>query len=47
MSGIDVREATTKTHREKWAQIVTLVDQLVRLDPCPIIVLNRAIAARA
>jgi RNA polymerase sigma-70 factor (ECF subfamily) len=27
-----------------WAQVVTLYDQLVRLDPSPIIALNRAIA---
>jgi RNA polymerase sigma-70 factor (ECF subfamily) len=27
-----------------WSQVVALYDQLVRLDPSPIIVLNRAIA---
>jgi RNA polymerase sigma-70 factor (ECF subfamily) len=27
-----------------WSQIIALYDQLVRLDPSPIIVLNRAIA---
>ncbi|HEU4422795.1 MAG TPA: RNA polymerase sigma factor, partial [Pilimelia sp.] len=27
-----------------WAQVVALYDQLVRLDPSPIIALNRAIA---
>ncbi|RIQ17850.1 RNA polymerase sigma factor [Jiangella rhizosphaerae] len=28
-----------------WSQVVALYDQLVRLDPSPIIVLNRAVAA--
>src|SRR5918994_3451646 len=28
-----------------WSQVVALYDQLVRLDPSPIIALNRAIAA--
>jgi RNA polymerase sigma-70 factor, ECF subfamily len=27
-----------------WTQVVTLYDQLVRLDPSPVIALNRAIA---
>jgi RNA polymerase sigma-70 factor (ECF subfamily) len=27
-----------------WSQVVALYDQLVRLDPSPIVVLNRAIA---
>jgi RNA polymerase sigma-70 factor, ECF subfamily len=28
-----------------WSQVVALYDQLVRIDPSPIIALNRAIAA--
>ena len=27
-----------------WSQVVTLYDQLVRLDPSPIVALNRAVA---
>jgi len=28
-----------------WSQVVALYDQLIRLDPSPIVALNRAIAA--
>jgi predicted RNA polymerase sigma factor len=30
--------------RDDWSQVVALYDQLVRLDPSPVIALNRAIA---
>jgi RNA polymerase sigma-70 factor (ECF subfamily) len=36
-SARDVRETD-------WSQVVALYDQLVRLDPSPIVALNRAIA---
>ena len=36
-SAIDVRDTD-------WSQVVTLYDQLARLDPSPIVALNRAIA---
>jgi RNA polymerase sigma-70 factor (ECF subfamily) len=31
-------------HETDWSQIVALYDQLVRLDPSPIVALNRAVA---
>jgi RNA polymerase sigma-70 factor (ECF subfamily) len=31
-------------HHTDWSQVVALYDQLVRLDPSPIVALNRAIA---
>ena len=41
----DQRRAHLRDIRDTdWSQVVALYDQLVRLDPSPIITLNRAIA---
>ncbi|HEY0467897.1 MAG TPA: DUF6596 domain-containing protein, partial [Polyangiaceae bacterium] len=39
-----VHTSAQRARDTDWAQVVALYDQLVRLDPSPIIVLNRAIA---
>jgi RNA polymerase sigma-70 factor (ECF subfamily) len=39
-----VHTSARKIRDTDWSQVVALYDQLVRLDPSPIIVLNRAIA---
>ena len=41
----DQRRASARDVRDTdWSQVVALYDQLVRLDPSPIIALNRAVA---
>jgi RNA polymerase sigma-70 factor (ECF subfamily) len=39
-----VHTSARDIHDTDWSQVVALYDQLVRLDPSPIIALNRAIA---
>jgi RNA polymerase sigma-70 factor (ECF subfamily) len=39
-----VHTSTPRVRDTDWSQIVALYDHLVRLDPSPIVVLNRAIA---
>jgi RNA polymerase sigma-70 factor, ECF subfamily len=39
-----VHTSARDVHTTDWSQVVALYDQLVRVDPSPIVVLNRAIA---
>jgi len=39
-----VHTSARRVHDTDWSQVVALYDQLVRLDPSPIVALNRAIA---
>jgi RNA polymerase sigma-70 factor (ECF subfamily) len=39
-----VHTSASEVHDTDWPQVVVLYDQLVRIDPSPIVVLNRAIA---
>ena len=41
---VAVHAGAVSAEATDWAQIVALYDQLVRLDPSPIIALNRAVA---
>jgi RNA polymerase sigma-70 factor (ECF subfamily) len=39
-----VHTGATAAHDTDWSQVVALYDQLIRLDPSPIVALNRAVA---